>query len=1062
MIKRCITCILLMFVAIQVMTAQNPLVVTGRVLGSDDEPLPGATVSVTGTSVATATDIDGNFTLKVPVANTNGKIHASYIGMRPAEMAISKISGPVTLKLVEDDNKLDEIIVTGYTTLSKERATGSFGTVSAKKLEGKLSTSLADRIEGQMAGVVLNKDGSMSIRGRATLNAETDPLVVVDGYPTELKLTDLNPDNIANITVLKDAVAASIYGSRSANGVIIVTSKQGEEGKMRVSYRGTLKVLPKPDLDYLHMANASDYIDAQLDLYNQNPGGVNIAKKGTIDDLNRLIASHNAGMISDAEYDASVSRLRQNDFLADMKKYMFRTELTQTHNVGLSGGTPVNRYNLAINYTNTKGSFINTHSNRVIIDLNNEWKPFKFLTVGIGTSITYSRSHSPLTGWQTYTDYGRYTFPYSSLVDANGNLNNLSPLTYASQEMYAGVAGCKSTYYNPIQESYESYSKTVSFGARVNGFLRFNIIQGLNLEVGGNWNRSNSTYKAINTSESYVMRNAYNSSTSMSNPTNHYIPDGDAINETRYTSEDWTLRTQVSYSKSFGLHRISALAGNEVRRISYDNNQYETRLGYNSTAGSFSPVNMKDLNSGAYNSDMLGGSAGFSPSYGSYSLRDNRFVSWYFNGSYEYNNRYLVSGSIREDLTNFFGTDPKYRHKPLWSVGGTWKISNEDFFTASWVSRLNLRASYGVNGNISLSEGPYLILAAGSFNSVTGGVANNISSFPNNTLRWEKTKTTNVGVDFDVLDNRLGVSIDYYYKKSTDILAADAVDPTTGTSRMTKNLGAIDNRGVEISLHGTPVRTSDFSWDMIFNMSFNKNKVIEYNVARNYPTSWAFNTPIHAAGYPMFGLFGYRFAGLDNNGVVTIYDNEGGTKLAADATVDDIVYLGSSVPKTEMSFTNVLKYKNWDLSFMFIAKFGHKFRKDVFQGSNINSRYVSQRWQKPGDEAHTIYPNLESWNMDLFYFPYCDINTGNASYAKLRDLTLAYTFDKALLQKIGMSEARIYLQGRNLFRITAKGVDIDPETMEINYDGGAGASTNSGFSVLPRSAEYYVGLSFSF
>lgn len=234
MIKRCITCILLMFVAIQVMTAQNPLVVTGRVLGSDDEPLPGATVSVTGTSVATATDIDGNFTLKVPVANTNGKIHASYIGMRPAEMAISKISGPVTLKLIEDDNKLDEIIVTGYTTLSKERATGSFGTVSAKKLEGKLSTSLADRIEGQMAGVVLNKDGSMSIRGRATLNAETDPLVVVDGYPTELKLTDLNPDNIANITVLKDAVAASIYGSRSANGVIIVTSKQGEEQSSRI------------------------------------------------------------------------------------------------------------------------------------------------------------------------------------------------------------------------------------------------------------------------------------------------------------------------------------------------------------------------------------------------------------------------------------------------------------------------------------------------------------------------------------------------------------------------------------------------------------------------------------------------------------------------------------------------------------------------------------------------------------------------------------------------------------------------------------------------------------
>ena len=465
---------------------------------------------------------------------------------------------------------------------------------------------------------------------------------------------------------------------------------------------------------------------------------------------------------------------------------------------------------------------------------------------------------------------------------------------------------------------------------------------------------------------------------------------------------------------------------------------------------------------GVYNSDMIGGSSGFYPKYGSYSLRDSRFVSWYFNGSYEFNNRYLVSGSVREDLTNFFGTDPKYRHKPLWSVGGTWKIANEDFFNAGWVDRLNLRASYGVNGNISLSEGPYLILSAGSFNPTTGGVANGIASFPNNSLRWEKTKTTNVGVDFDVFGNRLGISLDYYYKKSTDILASDATDPTTGTSRMTKNLGAIDNRGVEISLHGTPVRSSDFSWDIMFNMSFNKNKVVEYNVARNYPTMWAWSQPIHAAGHPMFGLFGYNFAGIDDRGMVTIHGKDGEVKYAQNASVDDIIYLGTAVPKTELSLINAFKYRNWDLSFMFIAKLGHKYRKDVFQGSNINSRFVAQRWQKPGDEKNTIYPALSSWNSDLFYFPYCDVNIGNASYAKLRDLTIAYTFDRSLIRNIGMSEARIYLQGRNLFRITSKGVDIDPETMEIDYSNAVGASSNAGFAVLPRSAEYYVGLSFSF
>lgn len=1066
MIRRSIASLLLALAALPAAMAQAPVVITGTVLSGDGEPLPGATVSVPGTSAVTATDIDGKFSLKLTGDSNVKKIQATYIGMHPAEMSVAGISGPVTFRLVEDDTRLDEVIVTGYATLSKERATGAFGTLSAKKIEQKLATNLADRIEGQMAGVVLNKDGSMSIRGLATLNAETDPLVVVDGYPTELSLSDLNADNIANITVLKDAVAASIYGSRSANGVIIVSTKKGQEGKMRVSYRGSLKVVPKPDLNYLHMANASDYIDAELDLYNQDPGGITIADRGNVSTVSSLLAYRDAGMITQDEFDASIEALRGNDFLADMKKYMFRTELTQTHNVGISGGSATNRYNLAVNYTNTKGSFINTHSNRLIMDLNNEWKPFRFLTVGIGANVTYSREHAPNTGWQTYTDYSSPSFvvkPYSRLVDDNGNLTDISPLSYASQEMFAGVSGAKDMYYNPIQDSYDSYNKTVTFGARLNGFLRFNIIDGLDFEIGGNWNRSNSTYREIYGADSYVMRYSYNSSTSISNPVNHYIPDGDAINETRYSREDWTLRTQISYARSFGKHRVSALAGNEVRRISYDNNQYATRFGYNSTAGTFSPVNMKELIGGSYDNDMIGGGTIFYYSeYGSYSLRDNRFVSWYFNGSYEYDNRYLVSGSVREDLTNFFGTDPKYRHKPLWSVGVTWKIANESFFNAEWVDRLNLRASYGVNGNISLSEGPYLILSGGSFNSTTGGVSNSIASFPNNSLRWEKTKTINVGLDFDLFNNRLGVSFDYYFKRSADILAADSTDPTTGASSMTKNLGAIDNKGIEISLHGTPVRTSDFSWDVLFNMSLNKNKVREYNVARNYPTSWARNSPVNAAGYPMYALFGFRYAGLNDQGVCQIYDSEGNVKIAQDATLDDVIFLGTSVPKTELSLTNSFTYKNWNLSFMFIAKLGHQFRRDVFQGSNINSRYVSQRWQQPGDEEHTIYPVLKSWNTDIYYFPYCDINTESASYAKLRDLTLSYTFDPSLLRVIGMSDARIYLQGRNLFRITAKGVDIDPEAMEIDYSGSTNASSNLGYSVLPRSAEYYVGLSFSF
>jgi TonB-linked SusC/RagA family outer membrane protein len=1041
-----------------VLRAQTQRTISGTVHSSDGEELAGATVLITGTKYATITDCQGTFKIIADESNLSSKaaLQVSFIGFKTYSIPLSKVRPVVKVTLDSDNRLLDDVVVTGYATLTKERATGALGTLSAKKIDAKLGADLSSRLEGQISGLVLDKDGNLSIRGRATLNAETNPLIVVDGYPTELSIDDLNSDNIENITILKDAVAASIYGSRSANGVIVVTTKSGHEGKTKLSYRGSFMVKPKTDLDYLHLASTSDYIDAELALYDKYPTSstYNIGSTNTnTSQVENLLALRKSGMISDSEFDSQISSLRQNNVLNDIKKYMLRNALTQTHNVGISGGSTTNRYNLAVNYTGNKESFINTKSDKLIIDLNNEWNPYKFLTIGASANITYSTATSPNTSWSELATYSSYIRPYTKLVDENG-LTSVNTLSYGMQEVYSALTGAKSTDYNPITDAYDNYNKTINYSARINGFLRFKIIDGLTAEVGGNWTRGNKVYKSIAEADSYIMRLAYNNTTSVKNPANHYIPDGDMINETRSVNENWTLRTQLNYSQTFGKHRVSALAGNEVRRISYDNNTYETRFGYNSTAGSFTPVNIKDLLSGTDLTDMTIRSIMVSPVYGSYSISDNRFVSWYFNGSYEFDDRYLVSGSVREDLTNFFGTNPKYRHKPMWSVGGTWKLANEDFFDASWMNRLNLRASYGVNGNISLTEGPYLILYSGSYSSTTEGIPYGISSYPNNSLRWEKTKTTNVGVDVDILKNRFGFSFDYYYKKSTDILATDATDPTTGTSSMTSNVGSIQNRGIEISVHGTPVSTRSFQWDVVYNVSFNKNKVLKYNVSRPYATSWATTSAIHAEGYPMYGLFGYQYAGMNENGESLVYGADGNTKLISTVTADDVVYLGTAVPTADMSLTNTFSYKNWSLSFMFIAKFGNKYRKDNFNGYNITSRYVGQRWQQAGDEANTIYPSLKSYDStERYYFPYCDVNIGNASYAKLRDLVLSYNFSKPLLSHIGMSDARIYLQARNLFRITGKSVDIDPETVDI---------TSSSFSSLPRNAEYYVGLSFSF
>jgi len=1046
---------------------KNPVLVTGKVVDANGTPLTGASIKVSGTSLGTIADIDGNFTIKVP-ANASS-LDVSFVGMKNETVKI--VGGgknPLKIVLYEHRMQMTEVIVTGYQTISKERATGAFGVINSAKLESKLQSDLKSVLEGQAAGVVLDKDGNIEIRGVSTFSAEKKPLIVVDGFPAEVTLEDLNPDNIESITVLKDGVAASIYGSRAANGVIVVETKNGQVGRPRISYKGVFSIVPKPDLSDLHKASSSDYIDAEMELFNQDPSGPDPMSKYPMGRVTYLLMKARDGVITQEQAMAEINQLRNVNGLKQVEKYMFRNKLSTQHNVSLSGGTETNRYNVALNLYDAREHFLNTAENRLLLDLKNEWKPYKFLTVNTSANINYNKSKAPTDSQDKFWSYysTSYIQPYTNMVDENGKAMNIWGVPDYKIDKYESTPGMKDYNYNPIEDLGLDASRTTVFNVRLSGSMRFDIWQGLNLEVGGNWQRGNSQYKQIRGENSFAVRTTFNDATSVSNPANHYFPDGALINENRNINQSWTVRTQLNFRKDFDneKHRVTALAGNEVRRQTYDNNTMASRAGYNAIAGSFVPVNIKDYNAGKYNSDMLlqGNRAIGSLSNGSYSYRDNRFVSWYGNGSYEYDNRFILSGSIRLDLTNFFGTDSKYRYKPLWSVGGTYKLSNEKFFNVPWINRLYLRASYGINGNISLNQGPFLILSAGSYNDTTGGVSYSVASPPNNQLRWEKTATTNVGVDVSFLDSRINLSLDYYRKKSTDLLASDAIDATTGFTSLTKNVGAITNDGVEITLDATPVRKKDFSWNLIYNLALNHNKVNTYNVTRNYATSYATAAGIHVAGYPADGLWGFRFAGLNDKGETQVYDAENNIIQPGNASTDDVVYLGTTRPKMDMSLTNRISYKDWDLSFMFIAKLGHKYRKDCFSGSNIQNRHVAERWQKVGDENTTIYPALKSWNMDMFYFPYIDKLVGNASYMKLRDVTLTYNVPKRWTKLIGMSDAKVYFQARNLFTVTASGCDIDPETAELNISGGTGAYTDQGYVSLPLPTEFYFGLSFSF
>ncbi|RKO71774.1 SusC/RagA family TonB-linked outer membrane protein [Sphingobacterium puteale] len=1060
---------------ILLLNLKNQSKIRGKVVDENGNVLVGANVMVQGRKKGTVTDGNGEFTLDNSSIGTN--IIISYIGYESITIPVTNNLGVITLALKTGTlNEATVEVNTGYQKLPKDRVTGSFSYVSGEKLEKKLATDLKSALEGQTTGLTIDKAGKIEIRGVSTFNAQKTPLIVIDGYPVETTIDDINPMNIASITVLKDGVAASIYGSRAANGVIVVTTKSGQNSEPKISYSGFVNIIQKPQLKYLNKATTSDYIDAEIDLFNLNPNGPSTMDPYNMSRVTYLLMQEREGKISHQDAMAEIDGLRSINALNQIQDLFFRNKVTHQHNINIAGGSPKSSYNFSVNYQQTKDNLINNDSKRLITDFKNEWQLFPFLTAGAAanftynkgnsTSFTYSTIYGPeLVGdnYQSLAGFsgGSMIMPYTNLLDDNGNPAAIWGISQYKVNTYKNTPGMKSWDYVPLEDMGKMPSYSNSYNFRMSGFLRANIVEGLTAEVGGNWVKGTANVKNIQRADSYNARIAYNDGTSKSNPANHYIPDGSILDEFKNINETWTLRTQLNYSKNFSdnKHLLHALVGNEIRKITSDNNRLATRAGYNENAGSFIPVNIKDFTAGIYNADMLFPNGSVSLTDGLLTYGDNRFVSWYANGSYEYDNRFILSGSMRLDLTNFFGTDKKYRYKPMWSLGGTYKLSNEKWWDKAVFSKLNIRGSYGINGNISLRNGPFLILSVGNYSPTTGGVSYGISSPPNKQLRWEKTKIANVGIDFGLLNNAIEGSFDYYNKNSSDLLAADAADPTLGFSSLTKNVGKMTNHGFELGLNVHAIKNSKFSWDILPNISFNANKVKHYNVNRPYTGSYTTAGGIMVAGYPSDGLWGYRFAGLNELGQTQVYTRDNQVVLASNAEVTDLVYQGTFRPKWDLALTNRFSYQNWDLSFMFIAKLGHKYRKDTFSGSNYQNRHVAERWRKPGDEKNTIYPVLEEWNMDMFSFPFADVNVGNASYAKLRDITLSYNLEK-LSKRIGLTNARIFVQGRNLFRITAKGVDVDPETTEFNVSGGTGAGTDQGFTSLPLPREIFIGLRF--
>ena len=1023
----------------------------GNIVDEEGEPMIGATVSVPGSPYGTVTDVDGNFSFYIP-AECN-QVMVSYVGMDSQNV---KVSSKENVKIVMSESKtlLDDVVVTGYQTLSKERVTGSFTKVTADELKNKRLSDLSTVLAGEVAGY---NDGM--IRGVTTMNASTSPLYVIDGFPVEkTKLTgngngieedlpDLNMDDIESITVLKDAAAASIYGARAANGVIVITTKKSAaKGKTNVSFNASLTWHP---YSYYtdNLANSALVVDLEKEWAAQNPNlvgdgareyaknmlGENIYPSSGI----RSILNYYAGNISESEMNATLSHLasRGYNYYDQVKKYAKRDPLYQQYNMDLVNNSVNNLFKASVTYKHDTLEDKYSNNQSLGLNLTNSSNFTKWLSLDLGAYLKVGEDKT-----QDYSALspGYSVLPYDDLVNADGSYYTkpMSECYNASTLAIYKQYGLYDMDITPMEELDRQITTNKELALRTFARLNIQILPCLKYAVSFQYERASYRGEGLQDKASASVRSTVNgyAEATGDNTVNYVIPYGDILTRSDQYTSAYNFRQQLNFDKTFcDVHSVTAILGTET--IQNKQELHRNRLfNYDSQMLTSSMVNNADLLQGV--AGVLGYNSMYESDLAASYENVNRYVSVYGNAAYTYDDRYSVTGSLRWDRSNLWGTSSKYQNKPIWSVGASWIISKEKFFHVDWVNYLKLRVSDGIAGNVSKNSAPYMV-ASYSNNGHVGGTQGYVQSRANPYLSWEKTNTFNIGIDFALFKNRLNGTIEYYNKKGTDLLASTMGVPTEGWgySTYTINNGEMYNRGVEISLNGEILRTKDFSWRANMTYAYNKNKVTYVNVkAPMYILQLDYPSAYPIIGNEYNAIYAYEWAGLSEEGLPQVYDENGEKVTNQPTTLDAIKYAGTTTPKYSGSFGTSVSYKDFDLSLQFLFAGGHKMRNanpafltcsysSIGYISNIAgaSAGLANRWQKAGDEAHTNVPKAvfaeSNWSASSLYntYYYADVNILDASYIRLNNISLAYRLPKTVCRSLFMQNARIQANVENPF-----------------------------------------------
>ena len=860
-------------------------VITGNVIADDDkQPLIGVSVYVSADdlkkagsslmSLGVVTDIDGNFSITVPSGVK--KLQLSYIGYTTQQIELKSGQTHYNVALQPSSTMLNDVVVTGYQTVERRKLTAAVAKIDIS--EGRIGTvkSIDQALSGQIAGLsAVSTSGApgspvkIRIRGTSSLNGTQDPLWVLDGIPLEgtdipslesLKNIDdvqqssiagLNPADIADITVLKDAAATAIYGARAANGVIVITTKNGKAGKTKINFSTRLTWSPQQNIDRLNLLNASEKVDLELQLM-KSDYAMN-AEKG---EIYRILNRYNAIDAFKKDGWDALSKEAQNEINAlrlintDWNDILLQDAFSQEYNLSLSGGNEKATYYTSLGYSKEQGNIPNVSSDRLNLVMKANYKVNRMLKFGTSVFVNRRKNGSYLStdGFTNPMFYARIANPYLTPYDKDGNYVYDSDIQNGNSDLL----------FNTFEERQNTSNETTinSLSSIFDVELRFDDRFKITSQVGLQLDKT--SREQIADQESFAMRlehknHRYNGTS--------FLPQKGGFHKAYENSDSQvTWKTMGTYRDTYAdIHEFEIMVGSELRRT-WATTLYSAGYGYDRRTMTNQPV--------VFPSD----SQAF-PLHTKTNV-ENAYVSAFSTMSYSLLNRYTLGGSIRFDGSDLFGVDKKYRYLPLYSVSALWRISEEPFTeNAKWLDNLVIRASYGLQGNIDKNTSPYLL---GKYQSnatpiLPGNTEDMIvvTSAPNDKLRWEKTHSVNVGLDFAVLNQAINLSVDYYYRKGVDLIGMQMLPLETGFSSTNINWASMTNKGIEIGLSTRNIHTKSFMWTTTFNFAYNQNKVLKEAIREDaiYPSR---------EGYPAGAIFAFPYAGIDENGQMTFYNKETG------------------------------------------------------------------------------------------------------------------------------------------------------------------------------------------